>query len=100
MNNENWPKSANIARDDKTAMIQKQEKKKASNAALGNVIKKARKAVEVKKAKDGPTFAKRVKSMVAKGIFSEEEGKDLIAKGSNTSSKPDPLDNDDYWSIH
>lgn len=34
MNNGNWPKNANIAKDDKTAMIQKQEKKKASNAAL------------------------------------------------------------------
>lgn len=38
--------------------------------------------------------------MIAKGILSEQEGKDLIAKGRNTSSKPDPLDNDDYWSIH
>ena len=100
MNNENWPKSANIARDDKTAMIQKQEKKKASNAALGNVIKKARKAVEVKKAKDEPSLSEKVNSMIAKGILSEQEGKDLIAKGRNTSSEPDPLDNDDYWSIH
>ena len=57
MNNENWPKSANIARDDKTVTI-------------------------------------------AKGILSEQEGKALIAKGRNTSSEPDPLDNDDYWSIH
>ena len=100
MNNGNWPKSANIAKDDKTAMIQKQEKKKASNAALGNVIKKARKAVEVKKAKDEPSLSEKVNSMIAKGILSEQEGKDLIAKGRNTSSKPDPLDNDDYWSIH
>ena len=87
-------------KDDKPAMIQKQEKKKASNAALDNGIKEARKDVEVKKTKAKPSFSKRVKSMVAKGIFSEQEGKDLIAKGSNTSSKSDPLDNDDYWSIH
>ena len=100
MNNGNWPKSANIARNDKTAMIQKQEKKKASNAALDNVIKKARKAVEVKKAKDEPSLSEKVNSMIAKGILSEQEGKDLIAKGRNTSSEPDPLDNDDYWSIH
>lgn len=81
-------------------MIQKQEKKKASNAALGNVIKKARKAVEIKKAKDEPSLSERVNSMIAKGILSKQEGKALIAKGRNTSSKPDPLDNDDYWSIH
>ena len=86
--------------DDKPAMIQKHGKKKTSNAASDNVIKKARKDVEVKKTKAKPSFSKRVKSMIAKGIFSEQEGKDLIAKGRNTSSKPDPLDNDDYWSIH
>ncbi len=67
---------------------------------LGNVIKKAGKAVEIKKAKDEPSLSERVNSMIAKGILSEQEGKALIAKGRNTSSKPDPLDNDDYWSIH
>lgn len=67
---------------------------------LGNVIKKARKAVEIKKAKDEPSLSERVNSMIAKGILSEQEDKALIAKGRNTSSKPDPLDNDDYWSIH
>ena len=85
---------------DKPAMIQKPKKKKASNAALDNGIKEARKDVEVEKTKAEPSFSKRVKSMIAKGIFSEKEGKDLIAKGRNTSSEPDPLDNDDYWSIH
>ena len=100
MNNGNWPKKSNHRNDDKPAMIQKHKKEKASNAPLNKVIKKARKDVEVEKAKAEPSFSKRVKSMIAKGIFSEQEGKDLIAKGRNTSSKPDPLDNDDYWSIH